>query len=193
MHERYGSRDIGLVGFQLDPGRHLEFDVDWANVMVECETAGETASVLVTKLHADGMPMIRYRLGDVARFPAGSRPGEPVTRLIEVTGRETDRLWLPDGRSVHGIGFPHLMKDFPVAEFQVLQHRDFSVTVYVVPRGELTDEQQREICDTVRANLPGVDVSLELVERIARTAANKRRPVVSEVDFAGRTPTGVGG
>jgi phenylacetate-CoA ligase len=193
VHERYGSRDVGLIGFQTDPSRDLGFDIDWANVLIECETIGPTSSILVTKLHADGMPMIRYRLGDLARFPDGSRPGEPVTRLLEVTGRETDRLWLPDGRSVHGIGFPHLMKDFPVADFQVLQRRDFSVTIYVVPRGALAAEQGRAICDTVRANLPGLAVTLELVDSIARTAANKRRPVVSEVQASDApASTGVG-
>ncbi|MFI5229886.1 MAG: hypothetical protein ACHQWU_12510 [Gemmatimonadales bacterium] len=192
VHERYGSRDVGLIGFQIDPAQSLDFEIDWANVLIECETDTDFASVLVTKLHADGMPMIRYRVGDIARFPAGSRPGEPVTRLAEVAGRETDRLWLPDGRSIHGIGFPHLMKDFPIADFQVLQRRNYGVTIYVVPRGALTGEQQRMICETVGANLPGLEIELALVERIARTAANKRRPVVSEVDpFAGRQSTGV--
>jgi phenylacetate-coenzyme A ligase PaaK-like adenylate-forming protein len=181
VHERYGSRDVGLIGFQLDPARSLALSIDWANVLVEPEHDDAVASVIITKLNADGMPMIRYRIGDVARFPAGSTPGSPAFTVDEVTGRETDRLWMPDGRSVHGVGFPHLMKDFPVADFQVLQRPDYSVTIYAVPRGELTAEQRASIVGVVQANLPGLPVRIELVGAIAKTQANKRRPVVSEV------------
>ena len=181
VHERYGARDVGMIGFQLRAAGGLAFDVDWMNLLVEPESPDRDASVLVTKLNADGMPMIRYRMGDVARFESGSAPGHPVFSLSEVLGRDTDRLWLPNGSSVHGISMPHLMKDFPVAEFQVHQAADFSVRLRVVPRGELTDEQARAIVGVVEANLPGLPVSLERVTTIPLTTSNKRRPVISDI------------
>ena len=68
VHERYGSRDVGLIGFQLTPREHLSYTIDWANIFVEPENAEPNAPILITKLHADGMPMIRYRIGDAVCF-----------------------------------------------------------------------------------------------------------------------------
>lgn len=156
--------------------------MDWAAALIEPETNDPESPILVTKLQADGMPMLRYRVGDVGRFPAGSRPGHPAFTLHEVLGREADRLWLPDGRWVSGLQMPHMMKSYPVREFMFLQRADFSVEIQVVPLQNFADESRRSILETVAANLPGLRIELLLVEAIQRTKANKWRPVVSEVE-----------
>jgi phenylacetate-coenzyme A ligase PaaK-like adenylate-forming protein len=132
------------------------------------------------------MPMLRYRVGDLARFPRDSRPGAPTFTLEEVVGRELDRIRLSDGRWVHGAQFPHLMKDHPVREYQVTQRGDASVIVRVVPRPGFQEKSRAEIQQAVAANLPGLPVRLELVSAIPRTRANKLRPVVSEIDGPSR-------
>ena len=68
-----------------------------------------------------------------------------------------------------------------MSEFQVVQRLDRSVEVRLVPSPNFTSENQRQILETLRANLPGVDVRLALVDRIPRSQANKLRPVVSEL------------
>ncbi|HEX8131697.1 MAG TPA: hypothetical protein VF527_21560 [Pyrinomonadaceae bacterium] len=181
VHERYGSRDVGIMGFQIEPGRTHDFEVDWQNVLVEPETNAEESPILITKLHADGMPMLRYRVGDVGRFPRASRPGHPAFVLHEVLGRETDRIWLPDGRWITGLQMPHMLKDYPVREFMLLQRSDYSVELQVIPQNNFGEDARRSILETVEANLPGLSVSLALVHSIPRTKANKLRPVVSEV------------
>jgi phenylacetate-CoA ligase len=181
VHERYGSRDVGLIGFQLEPWRTLSYTIDWANVFVEPETDELNASILVTKLHADGMPMIRYRIGDEARFPNGSRSGYPCFQLPEVIGRATDRVWLPNGQWINGIQLPHLLKDYPVREFMFLQRADYSVHVKIIPKSTFTDHSLKIIEETISANLPGLEIRLDLVNDIPRTKANKWRPVLTEV------------
>lgn len=181
VHERYGSRDIGYIAYQMNPARSHEFDIDWAHLLLEPETEGEESSILITKLHADGMPMIRYRIDDVGRFPKESRLGHPTFTLREVVGRVTDGVWLPDGRWIHGIEFPHLMKDHPVREFMLLQRQDYSVQLMIVPKSGFGEENRRQIEDVVTANLTGLDIKIELVTQVPRTKANKWRPVVSEV------------
>lgn len=182
VHERYGGRDIGYVGFQLSPERSYDFDIDWANTLLEPETGETESEMLITKLHADGMPMIRYRVGDVARFPQGSEPGHPTYILNEIIGRSIDRVWLPDGRWIHGIQFPHLLKDYPVREFLLYQRQDFSVDLQLVPKPNFDEVSRRMIAETVQANLPGLLVNIRLVEQVPRTKANKWRFVVSEVN-----------
>lgn len=181
VFERYGSRELGVVAMQLTPGDPA-FVVDWANLFVEpADDSADGSALLVTKLRADTMPMIRYRVGDVARFPKGSGPGTPVFALDEVIGRQSDHLCLPDGRWLHSVGIAHLMKDMPVREFQLVQAADYSVEVRVIPSPAFTDADGKRILAILRGNLPGIAITLVRVEEIARTRANKWRPVVSAV------------
>jgi phenylacetate-coenzyme A ligase PaaK-like adenylate-forming protein len=127
------------------------------------------------------MPMLRYRIGDLCRFGEGNRPGHPAFSVSEVIGRETERIWMPDGRWIHGIQIPHLMKDFPVRQFMLSQQADFSVEVMIVPANGFGERERSQILSTVARNLPGVSVSVLVVDEIPRTSANKWRPVVSEI------------
>lgn len=182
VHERYGSRDVGLMGFQLFPNHTHDFTIDWANLFIEPETDSLESDILVTKLQADGMPMIRYRIGDVGLFPNGSAPGYPSFILREVLGRTTDRIWLPNGNWIHGNQLPHLMKDFPVREFMFLQRPDYSVDLKIVTKSNFPEESQKQMQGTLAANLPGLDVRIAIVDEILKTKAGKWRPVVSEVN-----------
>ncbi len=181
VHERYGSRDAGCLGVQLDRTRPLAYTLDWSYTLVEPELPQAESPILVTKLQADAMPMIRYRIGDVGRFPAGSKPGHPAFVLEDVMGRVIDRISLPDGRWVAGQEVPHLLKDYPVREFLFLQRRDHSVELQIVPQQEFNENSQRQIEATLKANLPGLPIKIELKESVVRTKSNKWRPVISEV------------
>lgn len=181
VHERYGSRDVGLMAFQYEPSYTLDFETDWANVLVEPETSEPLSPILITKLHADGMPMLRYRIGDVARFPAGSKAGHPALVLHDITGRESARIWLPNGCWVMSEELPHLLKDHPVKEYMCVQRADYAVQLQIVPRNGFSEENKQRILDTMGVNLPGLELSLSIVEQIPRTAANKWQPVISEV------------
>jgi phenylacetate-CoA ligase len=181
IYERYGSRDVGIMGFQLEVPQNREFNLDWSSILLEPEFNQKESSILVTKLHADGMPMIRYRIGDEAVFPEGSRPGHPVFRLRSILGRAVDKIWLPDGRFINSIFFPHMMKDFPVREFQVLQEEDYSVKVQIVPGEKFDDRSMSFIRATVEKNLPGLTVEVILATAVPKTTSNKWRPVITRV------------
>ena len=188
VHERYGGRDVGALALQLTPERTLDYTIDWAWALLEPETDTPESPLLVTKLHGDGMPMLRYRVGDVGRFPAGSRPGHPVFVLHEVLGRTADRIWLPNGSWANGLQLPHLMKGFPVREFMFLQRADYSIELQIVPRPEFDDRCRQEILHTVSLNVPDLPLRIVEVEEIPRTRSNKRRPVMSEVEMSRRQP-----
>lgn len=183
VHERYGSRDAGLMAFQYDPDRTLDFEVDWVNTLIEPETSDPLSSILITKLHADAMPMLRYRIGDMGRFPADTRPGHPALVLHEIAGRESARLWLPRGGWVASTELPHMLKDYPVKEFMCVQRADYSLQLQIVAKNGFSEENKQRILDTMGVNFPGLEVKILVVEAIPRTAANKWQPVVSEVKF----------
>jgi phenylacetate-CoA ligase len=180
-YERYGARDAGCIGVQLDPQHSLAYTVDWANLLIEPQSSHAESPILVTKLQADAMPMLRYQIGDVGRFPEGSQPGHPTFVLPDVMGRLLDRILLPNGSWVAGQEVPHLLKDFPVREFLFLQRQDHSVQLQIVPQKEFDDESLRRIREMLAANLAGLQIEIELKESVVRTKSNKWRPVISEV------------
>jgi phenylacetate-coenzyme A ligase PaaK-like adenylate-forming protein len=101
--------------------------------------------------------------------------------LQGVLGRELDRLWLPDGKWISGAQFPHLLKSFAVREFMLVQASNYDVELQIVPKNGFDAAQQRQVLQTIQANLEDVPVTLKMVGSIERTRANKWRPVVSEV------------
>jgi phenylacetate-CoA ligase len=181
VYERYGARDAGLIGYQIPDEQSRDFIVDWCNTFVEPETPDQESAILVTKLHADGMPMIRYRVGDVGKFPPGSRPGSPSMRLESVIGRTVDRIWMRDGRYIHGTQFPHMFKDFPVREFMVVQSEDYSLEIQLVPNSTFCKQNEQAILNLIGKNLPGLVVRIVKTDFIPKTIANKWRPVISRV------------
>ncbi|MBI3652059.1 MAG: phenylacetate--CoA ligase family protein [Acidobacteria bacterium] len=181
VHERYGSRDVGFIGCQLEPQRTYDFTLDWANLLVEPEDHNTPSAILITKLHADAMPMIRYRIGDVGSFAPTSQPGHPSLLLQEVVGRDTDRIWLRGGRWITGLQMPHLLKDFAVREFQFVQRADYSIELSIIPHQGFNEESRQGILQALRPNLEELPVNIRLVDRIERTLASKWRPVISHV------------
>jgi len=182
VHERYGSRDVGLMAFQVCPSVSTAYTVDWANILIEPDTESTSPSaILVTKLNADGMFLIRYRIGDLAIFPPSARPGEPAFSLLEISGRELDGILMPSGEWIHGVAFPHLMKDHAVREFQVYQHADSSLTIKLVTHEGWKPADEVALRKQLEGIAPRLAISLSFVDQIPKSAANKRRPVISEL------------
>src|SRR5262249_27748532 len=133
IYESYGSRDCGVMAMQLSASDPRLF-VAGANVLIEPLGDADRvigSEVLVTVLHRPGMPFLRYRIGDYARFPSVD-PDAPVEFVEEVTGRVLDHIRLPKGRLVHSTQFPHFLKDFDVKEYQVVQEADGEVRILLV-------------------------------------------------------------
>ena len=148
------------------------------------ESDPETGSeVVVTDLHRVGMPFLRYRLGDRAKFPQ-SATDVPTEFLEKIVGRTVDFVSLPDGSTIHGVKFPSIFGNFDVREFQVRQAASSDVQISLVPGPQFTADQMASIERMLRDNLSGVSVSLSCVSRIDRTAAGKIRLVVSEYEPA---------
>jgi phenylacetate-CoA ligase len=179
VHESYGSRDCGLIAMQIDafnPTLH----VAGANIFVEPygePDANSGTEIVVTDLHRMGMPFLRYRIGDRARFVSAS--DRPVELLDEISGRTADHIRLPNGRIVHGVQFPRLFREFDVCEYQVVQEANGDIRVSLIAGPHLKSYDMTCIERILQDNLGGVSVSIELLPAIDRTAAGKLRPVVS--------------
>ncbi len=189
--ERYGSRDIGQMAYQL-PGQGLDFQVDRCSCLIEPDGLPDEngmAPVLVTTLHNQAMPLLRYRIEDLARFPLDWMPDQVVTSLAEIVGRTCDYILLPGDKKVSGGMMDILFQDKDVNAYQVVQQADTSVRVKIVPGPKLNDAQRREIQRIIRDHLMGLAVEFEYPTEIKRTTAHaKLRPVISHLALSSPIP-----
>lgn len=104
--ELYGSHELGIIAAEC-PGGSLH--VAEEAVVVELlgpdgdeVGAGEHGEVVVTLLHNTEMPILRYRLGDVAAREPGPCPcGRSGSRLQIGVGRREEMVAAPSGRMLH--------------------------------------------------------------------------------------------
>ncbi len=105
VFDHYGASEMGLGGAvecQARSGYHLR-EADLYFEIVDPETGeprsvGELGEVVFTTLTRKGMPLIRYRTGDFARFLDVPCPCGTVLKLMErVRGRLSERVLLRSG------------------------------------------------------------------------------------------------
>jgi phenylacetate-CoA ligase len=149
---------------------------------------GETGNVAITDFRNRVFPLIRYRLGDEARWKPGPCPcGLGFPMLEPVRGRVTDVLRLPSGLVVSGDGILEIFDPWPdaVRQFQIWQAEDHSLTLLCVRGdGPEADAIMRRGADALRAAVRGeVPVRLEVVDAI-RHDRGKQRIVVSDAPGA---------
>lgn len=104
-YEHYGMTEMGFGGgVSCDAGRghHLR-EADLLFEVVDAQTGrplppGEAGEVVFTTLTRRGMPLIRYRTGDIAAFSQTPCPcGSALPLLGKIRGRTADTLPLPGG------------------------------------------------------------------------------------------------
>ena len=190
---RYGSHENYLLGTECD--QHQGFHMFVQDLVVEVVDdsgmplpSGQEGHVLVTNLHARGMPFIRYDTGDIASWVAESCScGRSMPLLNNLVGRSCDVIITPSGKRVAGtaIGLSR-MALLGVWRLQIVQETLDSVHVRLVVRSDADDHEKEKVRAGVVSILErslGADMSIEVafVDHIEPTPAGKHVPVVSRL------------
>lgn len=161
--DRYSAEEFGYIAMQCPRANHLH--VIAPSVYIEilnennepCEI-GELGRVVVTGLHTFAQPLIRYEIGDLARWgePTGCGITWPIIESIE--GRVHDFKLLPDG-SKRRITFARTeyIKNPKLIDYQVLLFDDAIVAMLSVTDHLTISElelAETEISARVNLNLP---------------------------------------
>jgi phenylacetate-CoA ligase len=192
VYETYGSREVMLMAAECSA--HEGMHVSMENLIVELVVRdhggarralpGEIGEVVVTDLHNHGAPFIRYVTGDLAiEAPPGTCAcGRALTRLMSVEGRVTDTLRDAAGNPVSGLLFNVIFSVLAdkVQQFQVVQKRDRTIELKLVPGAKFDDGVLDVLKKSCRQFLPGVGLHTELVPLIPLGKNGKRRVVVVE-------------
>ena len=145
---------------------------------------GQPGRLLLTDLHAYGMPLIRYANGDIVSLSDARGKGMPWPLLTSVEGRQLDLIRTTDGRLLPGEFFPHLLKDIPgIERFQVVQ-KSLQKLVLRIVAGEQFDAAAKSLLLTALHNHlgPSLEVDLQQVSEIPLTASGKLRVTISELE-----------
>jgi phenylacetate-CoA ligase len=192
VFESYGSREFMLIAMECSA--HGAFHTASDNVLVEVVddagrpvAPGVTGRILVTDLHNDANPFVRYEIGDLGALadPRERCPcGLPFPALLRIEGRTKETIRTPSGKLLTALFIPHLMKEFEWVEgYQVVQPDASRVTMTLVCRGELTPALTDPIAERLRPRLdPGMRVEFRKVERLQKTATGKTPIVVADGD-----------
>ncbi|MFF0861273.1 phenylacetate--CoA ligase family protein [Nonomuraea sp. NPDC050227] len=184
-HEVYASVEAYTIGRTCPEGAmHLRS----ADVVVEVlhddggvSLADGEGEVLVTRLHAEAMPLIRYRLGDRVLIEPDDCPCRafhtPIIRRIQ--GRTEDRVVAADGRTVHAnfLTNPAVMPTAGVRGVQVLQYRPGAVEILLVPSPSAPADLAGRVRDAVAAVAKDFEVTARTVDSITPEPNGKVRMV----------------
>jgi len=195
VFNRYGSRETGAIACECEVHRGLH--VSMLTHYVEVIRAdglpahpGERGDLVITCLHNYAMPLIRYRIGDIAKW--AEQPcscGRWLPLLGEITGRRNDMFVKTNGELVDGRLFVILLGTQPfIKKFQVVQEESDRLSIAIVLHQEVPDPQSKywEHLDLIRTKchyLMGDDcqIAITFVNEIPATASGKYRYTISKV------------
>lgn len=183
IYDRYGAVENCFFACQCEHGNyHVSPEVgimEIVNSSGQPVKPGVIGEVICTGLNNFLQPLIRYRLGDAARWsenkncPCGMEM--PILEAIE--GRLLDICYTPDGREV--LRFGQVFKEIiNIREAQVVQEGIDLFIVNVVPGKDFNTNDIAQIKENMRSHIGNVRVEVMLVDQIPRTAAGKFRAVI---------------
>lgn len=190
--ETYGMAEIVTAASECESNRlHLWPEVGVVEVH-DAERPGAVGDLVCTGLLNDDMPLVRYAVGDRAALAHGCGEGSredgaggctcgrtlPAFECVE--GRADDALYTVDGRRVGRLD-PVFKERLPVRAAQIVQETLGRVRVRYVPDDGFTRADGASITHRLRDRLGPVEVVLEAVDEIPRTANGKVRAVVCAV------------
>jgi phenylacetate-CoA ligase len=188
--ERYGSWETGILAHQCPQAGSFHVLAEGVLVEVVGEDGrpvqpGEIGEVLVTLLRNRALPLLRYRIGDLAEAPP-ARPcpcGRGLPLLGRLIGRSNELLRAADGGWVAPETVSAVMTaaSASVLGFQVVQHEDLCLDVLLVQRPAPDPGTcRRQVAEALDAlvRLPGA-TRVEQVDRIPLTGSGKLQHVVS--------------
>lgn len=183
VYDTYGCTEGFKIAAQYDrpndyyiftPQVYIEILDDEFNEVKD----GELGYVVVTRLDAYTMPLIRYYLGDLA-IKGKRKEGEkyelgfPI--LEKVMGRDTDLMHTASGKIMTLIFFTGTFKHFPeIAQFRVIQRTLDEIEIEYIPDESFKPDALERLRNKIQGDLKEpYPVRFKEVKEIPRLASGK--------------------
>lgn len=187
VFDAYGCRELARIAEESDSHQgHLVASEGFiVEVLVDGRPAapGELGEVVVTDLSGFAMPLIRYRLGDMAEAAAWrekSPCGRGLARLGRIYGRPQSILRGSDGRLLPGSFLSDLVRerDYAIQRLNVIHEQPGDMTLEIVKGARYSDDVLSNIVTELKDQL-GHDlaVRIQFVDKSAEEQPVSRSPI----------------
>ncbi len=190
----YGSRDAGFIAHESPEGQMLASSetmiLEILDPNGQAVGAGETGEAVITGLHSQAQPFIRYRTGDMLKVGTEAcKAGRGLQVIDEVVGRSTDFIVAADGTIMHALAVIYVLRAIEgMGEFKIIQHSTTELEVQFVPAEAHTDnlhwqkEAEQAITSQLKQRLgQNTQIILHKMKKIPPEKSGKHRYVVSHV------------
>ena len=187
VFDQYGQAEMQSFWYECEAGRmHAHPLAGVTEILRPDGTAaapGEMGEVVLTGLVNEAMPLIRYRVGDTARFSTESCPcGRGMPVIEEIGGRLDDFVFTRE-RGFLGRMDPVLKGVRHIVESQLEQESLDVLRVRFVPAAQFSAEDLNLLESNLRARVGrSIHLEFECTDRIPRSANGKFRFVISRLD-----------
>ncbi len=188
--DKYGSREFSGIAYQCleSENHHVQDESYFVEILVDGRPAlpGETGEVVITDLNNLSMPLIRYRIGDMA-VAVEQNPckcGRNHKLIGQISGRTQALILCSNGVWLPGTFFAHFFKDFDFAvkHYQVVQEKKESFRVLIVPNPQFSSQIEMRIIEKLRKYTGDFQViEIQIVNQIPLLKTGKRTPVISSI------------
>jgi len=189
---RYGCEEVSLIASECEVhnGLHVNADGVFVEILANHRPApaGEPGTIVVTDLVNRAMPLIRYKVGDVAAAATRLCPcGRGLPLLERLEGRESDYVTTEFGELVSGIS---LTENFAlhvpgVAQMQIVQEAITQFRFRIVAGSEFGPASHDRLRSLVRERFgPNTRYEVEFVAEIPQEPSGKYRFCISHVPAA---------
>ena len=192
VYDKYGSREFSGIAYQCgeNSNHHVQDESYIVEIIKDGKPAlpGEIGEVIITDLNNFSVPLIRYRVGDLATAVEQKKClcGRSMSQIGEIQGRTQALVHCADGTWLPGTFFAHFFKDYDnlIQSFQIYQKvkGEFDLN-YVV--GNFFNEKDFQIMieELKKYTCSSTIINTIKVNEIKLIATGKRSPVVSELSF----------
>lgn len=181
----YGMAERVAFASQCKQGNmHLNTDYSFVEILDEnnMQTKGR-GFITGTTFHNLSMPLVRYKLSDIAKFSDENCTCGCNFPLIEsIQGKFEDILYGGSGNPVSPSVLTFAFKGLKyIKRSQVAQIEKSKWEIRVVPDNKYSEEESNKLVENIKTMVDSsVRVSVKIVPEIDRTAAGKYRWVVNE-------------
>jgi phenylacetate-CoA ligase len=190
VFDKYGAREFSGIAYECEEGSKHVMDDSYILELLKAgvpASVGDTGEVVITDLNNFAVPMIRYRIGDLAVQPkrANCPCGRSMSLIGKIEGRTQALVHCANGRWMGGAFFLHFFKDYEsqISYFQVVQKVRGAFDLLVVKNNNWNPIAWQRVIEELKGYVGGTDIKVRFVREIPMLKTGKRTPVTSKVPF----------
>ena len=195
VSDTYGCTEGAMIAAQCSEGSY-HLSVNQCHVEIVDDDGipvpdGELGNVVATRLDNFAMPLIRYRLGDIAAIESSRtavcKCGRRTPSLKGLIGRDTDLVVSPSGKKMIVHFFTGIFEHVPeVRQFKVVQKSVDEVEIQFIPGESFSDSVLLRVEERINSRLnERLPVKWSRVESIAASGSGKPQIIESFLKGSG--------